>query len=657
LNAVFHSVFLKSHMMRRSATICLGVTWLVMMATSGPAAQPASPELSPELRDKALGVLREGLKSEEFWPAMHAAEALTIAGKGSEVRQALAPLLETERDDQHLCGLGRELTRAGDRFKAQMMLGILASDNDYGHVHAAESLYKVAEIGDGRLLRQAMQQTANLRLRAMAAAALARCGSPRALAVVRELGESDDAETRKLAAWILARLGTKEDLPLLRKLEPQATDAIGKAYVWFALAMLGDEQGRQKLAESLQSTDPAVRTYAAEMAGHSRLKSAHDVLVRLLDDEVLDVRVRAAQSLFLLSQPSSAAPTDISRDVYQATKEHPRYSEGSIARLADGSLLYATTEFAESASDFAAAQIVARTSSDGGQTWGPQRVLQENVGRNNVMSASLARLASPTLAGAPLGLFFARKNGPADLQVYLRTSTDEGRTFGPPTLVSASGSAPAEGYHVINNDRVLRLTSGRLVCPVAWTSDVKRANHFVSFCYLSDDAGRTWHRGRGQVDLPKRGAMEPGVVELDDGGLMMIVRTQLGNIAVSRSADGGETWSDPQSWGVASPESPATVKRLPATGDLLLVWNNSYSAGQDHGGKRTPLVAALSTDEGRTWQPRRVLENRTDQTYAYTSLLTVEDRVLLSYYVRDEQSGRISSRFRSLPLAWFYEQK
>jgi sialidase-1 len=69
------------------------------------------------------------------------------------------------------------------------------------------------------------------------------------------------------------------------------------------------------------------------------------------------------------------------------------------------------------------------------------------------------------------------------------------------------------------------------------------------------------------------------------------------------------------------------------------------------------LVAALSTDEGRTWQPRRVLENRTDQTYAYTSLLTVEDRVLLSYYVRDEQSGRISSRFRSLPLAWFYEQK
>jgi sialidase-1 len=618
-------------------------------------AQDATPQLTNEVRGRALAVLRDGLKSDEFWPAMHAAEALTIAGQGSEVLAALLPRLEPERDDQHRCGLARELVRAGDKFKSQIMLNILASDNDYGHVHAAESLYKVAEIGDGRLLRRALDQTANLRLRAMAAAALARCGSPKAQAVVRQLARSEDAETRKLAAWILARLGTADDLAALRAMEPQTPDLIGKAYVWFGLAMLGDEQGRQKLAESLRSSDPAVRTYAAEMAGHSRLASAFDTLVGLLDDEVLDVRVRAAQSLFVLAQPAVALPDDLSRDVYVANQEHPRYSEGSVARLADGSLLYATTEFAGSASDFAAAQIVARISSDGGQTWGQQRVLQENVGRNNVMSASLARLRPLEPTGAPLGLFFAQKNGPADLQVYLRTSTDEGRSFGAPSLVSTTGSAAAEGYHVINNDRVVLLSTGRLVCPVAWSADVQQSNHFVSFCYLSDDAGRTWRRGRGQVDLPKRGAMEPGVLELADGQLLMIIRTQLGYIAASRSADGGETWSEPKSWGVTSPESPATVKRLPATGDLLLVWNDAYSAGQGHGGKRTPLVAAISSDEGATWRHRKPLEDRTDQTYAYTSLLTVEDRVLLTYYVRDEQNGRISSRFRSLPLAWFYK--
>jgi hypothetical protein len=32
----------------------------------------------------------------------------------------------------------------------------------------------------------------------------------------------------------------------------------------------------------------------------------------------------------------------------------------------------------------------------------------------------------------------------------------------------------------------------------------------------------------------------------------------------------------------------------------------------------------------------------------------LDDRVLLTYYVEEERTGRIGSRFRSLPLAWFY---
>src|SRR5687768_11691973 len=75
--------------------------------------------MSAQVRQKCLLLLREGLKSEEFWPAMHAAEALTIAGEAAEVREALAPRLPKETDDQHCCGLARELVRAGERFKAQ----------------------------------------------------------------------------------------------------------------------------------------------------------------------------------------------------------------------------------------------------------------------------------------------------------------------------------------------------------------------------------------------------------------------------------------------------------------------------------------------------------------------------------------------------------
>jgi sialidase-1 len=83
--------------------------------------------------------------------------------------------------------------------------------------------------------------------------------------------------------------------------------------------------------------------------------------------------------------------------------------------------------------------------------------------------------------------------------------------------------------------------------------------------------------------------------------------------------------------------------------------NPNYDAAAGHGGKRTPLVAAVSTDEAQTWGPPRALEDRTDQQYAYTSLAFSNGRALLSYYVSENSTGRISTRFRSLPIEWFYE--
>jgi sialidase-1 len=148
--------------------------------------------------------------------------------------------------------------------------------------------------------------------------------------------------------------------------------------------------------------------------------------------------------------------------------------------------------------------------------------------------------------------------------------------------------------------------------------------------------------------------MEPEVVELADGKLLMIIRTQQGRIATSISDDGGDRWGAAGELSVKAPESPATIRRIPATGDLLLVWNDTFAAGANHGGKRTPLTAAISTDEGKTWQHVQKLESDLDAGYAYTSVAFHRDRVLLSYYVSDGKTGRISSRFRSLPVRTLY---
>jgi sialidase-1 len=378
----------------------------------------------------------------------------------------------------------------------------------------------------------------------------------------------------------------------------------------------------------------------------------------MLDDPNVDVRARAAQSLIALSLPPAAlglplaaASDDLAIDVYQATENFPRYSEGSIAALRDGAILYATTEFKGGGADHAAATIVGRYSSDGGRTWGPQRTLQENIGQQNVMSVTLRHMP-PSGESTKLAMFFLIKNSQSDLDVVVRMSDDDGQRFSDPIVVT-----PQAGYHVMNNDRVTILSSGRLICPVSTTDDVfkKGGGHFVCVCHLSDDGGHTWRQSTDHVDQPQRGAMEPEVVELADGTLLMIIRTQLGHIATCVSKDGGDHWSAPSKLPLEAPESPATIRTVPSTGDLLLVWNQTYRSGANHGGNRTPLTAALSSDGGQTWHHVRQLETDPDRGFAYTSVLFHKDRVLLSYYVHDARSGRISSRFRSLPVKWFYE--
>lgn len=127
--------------------------------------------------------------------------------------------------------------------------------------------------------------------------------------------------------------------------------------------------------------------------------------------------------------------------------------------------------------------------------------------------------------------------------------------------------------------------------------------------------------------------MEAHVEELRDGRLLMIMRTQLGAVFQSHSADGGETWSKAQTTGLRSPETCPELIRL-STGDLMIVWCNAEYDPEfaSHYGKRSPLTVALSRDEGATWTcVRNLADNPCLGYYNPVAFCTRQGRVIVSY--------------------------
>ncbi|HWQ54994.1 MAG TPA: sialidase family protein [Bryobacteraceae bacterium] len=323
-----------------------------------------------------------------------------------------------------------------------------------------------------------------------------------------------------------------------------------------------------------------------------------------------------------------------------------RNSEADILPLKDGRLLLAWIEFySDKNSDWAPGRISAMYSRDRGRTWGDKFVLQENIGDMNVMEPDLLRLKSGKIL-----FIFARKNSEGDCQPFVRISNDDAKTFSPPKAMPID---PHPSYTGFNHDRAIQLRSGRILMPLFYTKDYRIDKRIRSRVYYSDDEGATWLPSKTIVDVEesKPGAQEPGVVELKDGRVMMWIRAGTGHIHRCYSSDRGETWSTPEAMELASPLSPQSIKRIPSTGDLLLVWNNSPK-------DRFPLTTAISRDEGRTWENIRNLDEDPAHTYAYTSIEFVRDRVLFTYYAgppAGKREGPLwSLKLKSVPVKWLY---
>lgn len=353
------------------------------------------------------------------------------------------------------------------------------------------------------------------------------------------------------------------------------------------------------------------------------------------------------------------------------TPGNPRNSEGSFLRLRDGRIAFAYSRYrGNSADDHAYAEIACVFSSDNGETFGDERIfvkprLEEQYDETNCMSVTLMRMAN-----GDVGLFYLLKRHNIVSEYLLRRSSDEMETFGEPVLCVAD----MPGYYVVNNDRVVRTSAGRLIVPAAHHPSAMGHHGKVS-CdgrataafYASDDDGFTWRRISDMIALTGgaysgTGMQEPGLIELTPGVLYAYFRTDLGRQYESVSIDGGASWFPAQPSRFTSPASPMLIKRNEFNGKLYAVWNPvpeyyGRTRAKVWTGGRNPLVIAEGEFDGRGihWGAPKVIEDDPNAGFCYPAILFLGEREAVMSYCAggvdpDDEMCLVRTRIRKVEL-------
>jgi sialidase-1 len=324
------------------------------------------------------------------------------------------------------------------------------------------------------------------------------------------------------------------------------------------------------------------------------------------------------------------------------------YRIPAIVRAKNGDLLAFAEGRKKGSSDHGDIDIVVRRSRDGGNTWGPMRLVQDEwddpTGRVWIGNPTPVVDMMDSEHPGRIWLAFTRSNA----GMFVTHSDDQGETWAErrdlssEALDSKWGWCAAGPVHAIQLERGKH--AGRLVIPCDHRQ--KDASTWGSHLMLSDDHGKTWRLGA--VDTrPIADAVHPNecvAVELVDGRIYVNTRDQLGSSpetrAVAYSCDGGESFDapfavEPQ---ITTPVVQNSAIRVAAKdrGDAqnVLVYSCPGDAKE-----RRHLAILLSFDEGATWPVKRIVH---EGPAAYSDLIRLDgERVGVLYEAGEKLYGEI----------------
>lgn len=225
---------------------------------------------------------------------------------------------------------------------------------------------------------------------------------------------------------------------------------------------------------------------------------------------------------------------------------------------------------------------------------------------------------------------------PAELPCCLARSPDGGKTWEPVRTLHKDWTGSVRDMIQTRTGRLVMTSMKILYQPV----------RHGCMTYWSDDQGATWqasnmidYGGIGHHD----GALEPSIVELNDGSIYMLIRTNWHQFWYAKSWDDGAHWHTMGPTGLDASSAPGLLLRL-QSGRIALVWNRLYPSDGTStkwriGGDmqlsatatnnfREELSIAFSEDECQTWSPSRVIARKPGGELAYPYVFEPQPGVL-----------------------------
>ncbi|MCO6044286.1 exo-alpha-sialidase [Aeoliella sp. ICT_H6.2] len=300
------------------------------------------------------------------------------------------------------------------------------------------------------------------------------------------------------------------------------------------------------------------------------------------------------------------------------------YRIPAIVKSTEGTLLAFAEGRKKNQFDHGDIDIVLRRSVDDGRTWLPMQLVCEEGGDARVTIGNPVPVIDRDTG--KIWLFFCRDN----VDVLATCSEDDGQSWSEPVELTATlKRSEWTGWYATGPCHGVQLANGRLVVPANHNPPTRNKGTRVHMI-VSDDHGATWRIG-GVVDGPTN---ENSVAALGDGRLYVNARISTHHNRkpycrmVAYSNDGGDSFEEPlldrQLTCSICEASVLNVTRQQG-GDVLLIANPCSQ-------RRERMTVRASEDAGQTWnEGLRIYEGSS----AYCDLVQLNDEEIGLIFERD----------------------